>query len=113
MKKLSEYFKLTKLKVVLFLIIFVLALSTISSPWCVGPQCNYGLYKKIIYFAPQMLLPGLTNLFRENAFFIGQKTHDLGDAIPQLIFHVGIDLIYLYTLICIISYIIKRQRKYS
>ena len=102
MKKLSEYFRLTKVKLVVFLGIFALAMTTLSSPWCTGGKCNIELHQKVFHYASQVFLPGLTNLFKENAFFIGQTTYGPWDAIPQLIFHVGVDLVYLYIFVCIV-----------
>jgi hypothetical protein len=79
------------------------------APICVGGSCHSPLTVKLFSYASSVLLPGTTQLMRDNGFFIGYKTYGLWDAIPQLIIHVGLDLLFWYFVICILIYLFKKK----
>lgn len=111
----KDFFALKIWKIILFLIILILGLLAIRQPssLCVGGPCTVPLSAKILnYFIP-LLLPGTTNLFKDNGFFIEHKTIGYWDGIPQLIVHVGIDLLYWYLIVGLIYGLINyiKQKK--
>jgi hypothetical protein len=115
--KMKRFFKLTRLKTFLFGMILMNGIYTATifkSNWiqCFGGSCEIPIAAKILTYVMSLLSPGINNLFSDNGFFIGQKTYGLADAIPQLIVHVGLDLLYWYLILCLIIslyYRIKRK----
>ena len=104
----TEKFKLTNLKTFLFGMILMNSIHTIKMPSCVGGPCEIAFISKIISFFVPILLPGTSNLFSDNGFFLGYKTYGLTDAIPQLIVHIGVDVLYWYLIICLITRLYRK-----
>jgi hypothetical protein len=106
---LKIYFNLKVWKIIVLLVTFIYGVIKIRGPLCIGGNtCNVPFLIKIISYSSSVLLPGTTQLMRDNGFLIGHKTYDIWDAIPQLIFHIGIDIFYWYLIICVIVYLIHK-----
>lgn len=99
----KKFFSITKWKVIVFFVILIIGIVTVRGPLCLGPACQISFTDKFISYSSSVILPGTTNLFRDNGFFIGYKTYGIWDAIPQLIIHVGMDIIYWYVIICFLA----------
>ena len=111
---LKNYFKLKVWKIITLLAMFSYGLSQMRGPQCMGEgigPCIYPLWVKIIVYASSVILPGTTQLFRDNGFLINHKTYAAMDGIPQLIFHVGIDIFYWYLIICFATFIADTLKK--
>ena len=110
----KKYFDLKTWKIIIFIIIFIFAILTASGPKCfagINISCESSILHKITSYGFSVLLPGINNLLADNGFFIGHKTIGIWDTIPQLIVHIGLDLLYLYLLACIVVSIIRKFKK--
>ena len=100
------FLKLTKGKVIVFVIILLLAFFSIAiQKKCIGeciPQPKY------ITIFPTILSPGITNLFGDNGFFINYKPSGNIGIISEGVFHFGLDIIYWYLLACLIILVIGK-----
>ncbi|KKR06545.1 MAG: hypothetical protein UT32_C0018G0047 [Parcubacteria group bacterium GW2011_GWC2_39_14] len=110
MQKVTLTFK--PWKILSLLVIFVYGLSQMRGPLCLGSStCTTSFIEKALTYLSSVILPGITQLMRDNGFFVGYKTNGLWDAIPQFIVHVGIDILYWYLIICFISFIVRSIKK--
>ncbi|MBT4917196.1 hypothetical protein HON58_02040 [Candidatus Peregrinibacteria bacterium] len=110
--KMKRFFKLTKFKTFLFGVLLMNAIYTTKTYFaCVGGPCEIPITAKIFSYFMSLFLPGINNLFSDNGFFIGYKTYGLADAIPQLIFHVGVDILYLYLILCLVINLYPKLKK--
>lgn len=112
--KLEKFFKLTKFKTFLFGMILMNAIYTariLKENQCFGGPCEIPITAKIFSYVISLLFPGVSNLFADNGFFIGHKTYGLADAIPQLIVHVGLDILYWYLILCLIITLYYRVKR--
>lgn len=106
---LKNYFSLKVRKIISLLIIFIYGLLHMRGPVCTGgTTCNVSYLMKLYTYAGSILLPGTTQLMRDNGFFIGYKTYGVWDAIPQLILHIGIDIFYWYLIVCVLVYLVNK-----
>lgn len=115
---LIDYFKLKAWKIISLLIIYSYSLLQIREKICSvckGSDCSgcYPFIIKFMIYAGQVALPGTTQLMRDNGFLVGYKTWGIWDAIPQLIFHIGIDIFYWYLIICLIVFLVNKMRTRS
>lgn len=107
----QKFFKIRIWKVVVFFVILIIGILTMKGPVCEGGPCEISLSNKIISYGSFIVIPGTSNLFSDNGFFVGYSTYGIWDAIPQLIFHVGVDLLYWYIIICFLVGLIGWVRR--
>lgn len=110
----KKFFQPKAWKFISLAVIFVYGLLQMRGPRCMGEgigPCIYPLWAKIITYASSVILPGTTQLFRDNGFLINHKTIGLWDAVPQLIFHVGIDIFYWYLIVCSIVFVVRKLKR--
>ena len=103
----KEFFKPTKKKIILFIIIAVIFL--LSNGLKIA---SFGRpltpTEKFLNTIPAITSPGIHALFADNGFFIGYKPYGTFDMILEGIVHFGIDLIYWYILAGLIIFIVTK-----
>jgi hypothetical protein len=112
--------KITTWKAIVLLIMFAYAILHVEGPHCVGcasefcsGECEAAapFFVKAITYSSSIVLPGTNQLMQDNGFFVNHKTYGWADAIPQLIVHVGLDVLYWYLIACLIVTLFRLAKR--
>jgi len=108
---MKEFFKPTKTKIILFIIIAVLGfLSNALKINCFGPCPDNTIYT-VINTIPRITSPGINALLRDDGFFMNYKPSETAGMVFEGIIHVVLDIIYWYILSCLILAVYHKLRK--
>jgi len=106
----KEFFKPTKGKIILFIVILILGVFSDGFKIAVFGRPLTST-EKLINAIPKFTSPGINALMRDDGFFIGYKPYGTFGMVLEGMVHVFVDLVYWYLLSCLLVFLFRKIKK--